>query len=289
MNTLTDCIPCIVSAISGLVKLYTEDEGQRETLMKNALRMLAEADMTKNPVILSRGLIESTLEKCGGEDPFLPLKRERNRRAWEILPFIKEKITSSKDPLHTAALAAAAGNILDFVAMGNNYRLEQAIEEVFRQGFSLDCYAGFSEHLKHSETIFYVGDNTGEIVMDRPLIEELKRLGKKITYCVRGKPAMDDALAEDYYLAKLDELTDLTDTGKGYMGLVLPEAPKETIDIFNRSDMIIAKGMGNFETLSELNDRRIFFILKAKCNRVAGMLGVKNGEYCLRCGNGDRG
>ena len=284
MNTQTDCIPCVISAISGLIKLCTEDESKKELLIKNALRLLAEADLANNPVILSRMLIKNTLEECGIEDPFLSLKRDRNQRAWKILPMIKEKVMSSSAPLHTAALAAAAGNILDFVAIGHNYMLEQAIEEVFEQGFSLDCYDDFSQHLKKSETIFYIGDNTGEIVMDRPLIEELKKLGKKITYCVRGKPAMDDALEEDFLLAKLNELTDMVDTGNGYLGLVLPEAPPETVELFNESDMIISKGMGNFETLSELNDNRVFFILKAKCKRIADILGVEKGQYCLRSG-----
>ncbi len=282
MNTQTDCIPCIISAISGLVRLCTNDESKRESLMKNSLRLLADTDLTNNPVILSRKLIKNTLEECKIEDPFLSLKRERNERAWKILPLIKEKVESAEDPLHIAALAAAAGNILDFVATGHNYMLEQAIEEVFEQGFALDCYDDFFQHLKNSETIFYVGDNTGEIVMDRPLIEELKKLGKKITYCVRGKPAMDDALAEDYHLARLNEYTDMVDTGNGYLGLVLPEAPPATVELFNNSDMVISKGMGNFETLAELNDNRIFFILKAKCKRIAEMLGVEKGEYCLR-------
>lgn len=281
MNTQTDCIPCIISAISGLITFCTNDNIKREALIKSALKALAEADLANNPVILSRMLIKSTLEECEIEDPFLSLKRDRNQRAWKILPLIKEKVLSAEDSLHTAALAAAAGNILDFVASGSNYLLEQAIEEVFEQGFTLDCYDDFSENLKNAKTIFYVGDNTGEIVMDRPLIEELKKLGKKITYCVRGKPAMDDALAEDFYLAKLHELADLVDTGASYLGLVLPEAPTETVELFNKSDMIISKGMGNFETLSDLNDKRIFFILKAKCRRIAEILGVEKGEYCL--------
>ena len=285
MKIEIDCINCITKAMIRLIKLCITDEKKQMEVVRNMLMELSRQDYSLNPVLLSNKLITQILAECKVTDPFYGLKVNRNEKAWNIYPYIKERVMTGPDSLKTATLAAAAGNILDFVASGKQYLLDQAIGEVFDKGFSREYYTDFKEKLEKSETILYIGDNSGEIVMDRPLVKELHNMGKKITYCVRGMPAMDDALEEDFHKAGLSEFADLIDTGSSHMGLALDYAPQNTRDIFYNSDMIISKGMGNFEMLWELDDERIFFIFKAKCQHIAQIVDVELGEYCLLKGD----
>jgi len=285
LKTDIDCFSCFVSALTRLIKTCTDDHNKRLELEREILKRLAHSDVDRNPVILSQPIIRFVCRSCNVEDPYFHLKKERNRSAWEILPTVEEMIQRGEDLLLESAKAAAAGNVLDIIAVGNDALLQSSMEHIFETGFARDSYPEFIEKLDASETILYIGDNSGEIVFDRLFIMELVKMGKKIIFCVRGAPAMDDALAEDFHEARLDEFAELIDTGTSHLGLVLAEASSEAREAFKNCDIVISKGMGNLETLSHLMDEKIFFLLRAKCLRVAHSIGLKKDEFCFLRGD----
>jgi uncharacterized protein with ATP-grasp and redox domains len=203
-----------------------------------------------------------------------------------LIPELKRLIGKEDDKLYASLKAASSGNILDAVAVGNDGLIDEAVRQMFEIGFVRDEYSIFKEELKKAESVFYIGDNSGEIVFDGILVKHLKDIGKRIIFCVRGKPAMDDALISDFYEAGLDRYCECVDTGGGYLGFIPELVPAKTRQLFETADLVIAKGMGNFEALHELPDSRIFFAFKAKCGFIAQIAGVKTGDFCfLQGGN----
>jgi uncharacterized protein with ATP-grasp and redox domains len=139
-------------------------------------------------------------------------------------------------------------------------------------------YQSFKNSLDESDEILYIGDNAGECVFDRVLIEELNR---PVTYVVRGVPVINDALKDDAEQAGLDKITDIISSGTDAPGTVLETCSKEFMRIFNKAGFIISKGQGNFEALSGVK-APLFFLLKAKCPVIAKDLKIHEGDILLK-------
>ncbi len=121
-----------------------------------------------------------------------------------------------------------------------------------------------------------IGDNAGETIFDKVLIEELLNL--EIIYAVRSGPIINDATIEDVELAGLNRQVRLISTGCDAPGVIRTECSQEFLKIFDEADIVISKGQGNYETLSE-EEREIFFLLKVKCPVIAKHIGVDSGDY----------
>jgi len=281
MNTSLDCLQCLFTALVRLIKIATDDENKRMEIASGVLEKLSEDPLTENPVVVSEKIMSYIRKESGNHDPLGELRKERNRKAWKLLPQIERLVNNSEDPLFSSIKAAAAGNVLDIVAMGNKAVLESALEQAFQNGFVRNDYNFFKEKLDKSKNILYLGDNSGEIVIDRLLVRELTKRDKKVVYCVRGEPAMDDAIEIDFIEAKMGEFAEMIDTGTPHMGFLPDRVSPETREIFNGVDLVISKGMGNFESLYERKDNRIYFVLRAKCDYMANKLRVRKGDYCF--------
>ncbi|MCD4784471.1 MAG: ARMT1-like domain-containing protein [Candidatus Eremiobacteraeota bacterium] len=284
MNTSIDCLQCLFPTLVKLIKIATDDEDKRMEIVRGVLERLSKDPLNENPVAVSERLMSYVREVSGNHDPLKKLKHERNQKAWKLLPEISRIIHNSEDPLFSSFKAAAAGNILDIVSVGNDAMLESALKQAFNNGFARNDYNIFLEQLDTSENILYIGDNSGEIVLDRFPVSELVKRNKKILYCVRGEPAMDDALEADFIEAKMGEFAEMIDTGTPHLGFLPDKVSQKTKEIFNEADLIISKGMGNYESLYEINDKRIYFILRAKCDYIAEKMRVKKGDYCFTRG-----
>lgn len=201
--------------------------------------------------------------------------------ALKLLPKLRREVESSDDPLISAAHFAIAGNIIDLGA--KNGLTEQdilaAIEHAASEPLTGDLDA-FGQAVQSAVSILYLCDNAGEIVFDHLLIEQLGP--ERVTAAVRGKPIINDATLDDACDAGLDRLVPLIGNGSDAPGTVLEDCNEEFRAAFESADLIISKGQGNFETLSD-NDRPIFFLFKAKCPVVAERAGVPLGTPVLTC------
>ncbi|MDD3733204.1 MAG: ARMT1-like domain-containing protein, partial [candidate division Zixibacteria bacterium] len=187
----------------------------------------------------------------------------------------------SQKPLETAVRLAIAGNIIDF---GPNSRLvdtqvSEAIEHSLSAPLDTEELETFKKSLNTSSVILYLGDNAGEIVFDRLLIEQLPL--DKITFVVKGYPVINDATMSDAIATGLTELVRVIDNGHDAPGTIIDQCSDEFKKIYARADLVIAKGQGNYETLSN-EDKNIFFLLKAKCPIIARHLAVELGSIVIR-------
>jgi uncharacterized protein with ATP-grasp and redox domains len=228
------------------------------------------------PIAVSPAAQAIVRRLTGVADPFEGAKREANHLLSRLAPRIREAARSSRDPLAYLLGAAAAGNAVDLGAR-DGYRAEELLAHPDWGRFD---YREFLAALSRAGDVLIIADNAGEIVFDKLLSEELSRRGKRVTVAVRGAPTLNDATHEDAEEIGLAEVAEVITTGADHPGVLLERASPEFVRRFREAELVIAKGMGNYEGLSEERGP-LFFLLKAKCAPIAGELGVKQGQLVL--------
>jgi hypothetical protein len=277
MRTYFDCIPCFVRQALDAARMATDDEQIHEKVVREVLRLAADLDMSQSPPSIGQQIHRLIRKQVGKNDPYRKIKKRFNNLALKLYPELRKQIADSDDRLETAIRLAIAGNIIDF---GVNSSLEEShVKETISDSLSGHLYPeqiqGFKDAINAAEKILYLADNAGEIVFDRLLIEQLPI--EKVTVVVKGFPVINDATMEDAMLAGLPRIVEVIDNGSDAPGTILESCSQQFRDCFDNSDLIIAKGQGNYETLSDV-DKNIFFILKAKCPVIARDIGCKVGE-----------
>lgn len=280
MRAVLDCIPCILRQGLNTARLATDDPEVQREILDRIMRELICTPLVGTPGDHSNVAYRVVREVTGVEDPYYELKRKYNRIALELYPRLKEIVASSEDPLHTAVKLAAAGNVID-LGIGVKFDVEREVEDVLRAPFSVDHFPGFKEELERARKLIYIGDNAGEIVFDKVLIEEIRKGGCDVTFVVRGGPCINDALREDAEEVGMEEVARVVDTGSDGIGIPWKDVSEEFREEFLEADLRIAKGQGNFETLSERQEP-VYFVLKAKCEAVARELGVRYGDLVFK-------
>jgi len=210
-------------------------------------------------------------EMTGNQDPYLRVKRESTEKALALLPKLRSIVTEAADPLEAAVRISIAGNIIDF-GPSPDYDLWEVVERVQQQPLAIDRMANLKAAIATAHSILYLGDNAGETVFDKVLIE---MLGKPVTYVVRGGPVLNDVTLEDALEAGLDEVAEIIDNGARITGTVLSACSPAFQERFKNAELILSKGMGNYETLSTV-DAPIYFLLQVKCPVIGVDLGVPN-------------
>ncbi len=280
MRMYLDCIPCFMRQALDAVRHVTDDELVHEVIVRKVAELIKELDMTKPPPVMGQRIHRLVRETANAEDPYHHFKQRFNDAALSRYSNLREIIARSANRIETAVRIAIAGNIIDF---GVKSRLEECeLFETIRQCLSQENTGmqikEFIEAVNKAEDILYLADNAGEIVFDRLLIEQLPI--EKITVVVKGHPVINDAMMEDAITAGLPQITDVIDNGSDAPGTILESCSQSFRNRFEKADMIIAKGQGNYESLSNI-DKNIYFMLKAKCPVIASDIGCKMGEMVL--------
>ncbi len=281
MKIFLDCIPCFVRQALDSARLATDDEQIHEKVVRETLRLAADLDMSQSPPAIGQQIHRLIRKLIGNKDPYHELKKQFNRLAMRICTELAECVGTSKDPLETAVRLAIAGNIIDLGVKTSiaESDIERIINDSLTADFDGRQIEGFRNAVGQAEKILYLADNAGEIVFDRLLIEQLPY--EKITVVVKGQPVINDATMEDAEFVGLTEITEVIDNGSDGPGTIMETCSQAFCSRFEDADLIIAKGQGNYETLSEA-DKNIFFVLKAKCPVIARDLGCEIGEMILR-------
>jgi len=281
MRIFLDCIPCFVRQALDSARLATEDEQIHEKVVREVLRLAADLDMSQSPPVIGQRIHRLIRKLICNNDPYHELKERFNRLALRICAELEERVRTSEDPLETAVRLAIAGNIID---LGVKTSIKESdVEKIIRDCLTADFDSRqveeFRNAVSRAEKILYLADNAGEIVFDRLLIEQLPC--EKVTVVVKGNPVINDATIEDADVAGLTRIVEVIDNGSDAPGTILESCSQAFRNRFAESDLVIAKGQGNYETLSDA-DKNIFFILKAKCPVIARDLGCEVGEMILR-------
>ncbi|OQY13666.1 MAG: hypothetical protein B6I30_02525 [Desulfobacteraceae bacterium 4572_187] len=280
METHFDCIPCFIRQTLEAARIATLDEKLQEKILRGVLRAVSKMDLSKSPPVMGQYIHRLIREISGSQDPYKKLKDSFNKLALDIYPDLSDKVKKAEDPFEVAVRFAIAGNIIDSGAV---HKLSKSyIIETIKQAMSQKL-SGNIEKLRiamnSAKNILYLGDNTGEIVFDKLLIEHLPV--DRVTFVVRGYPIINDATLMDAKIAGLTDIVQVIDNGSDAPGTVLEDCSEEFIQHFSNADLIIAKGQGNYETLSS-EYKSIFFILKAKCPVIARNIGCEIGSLIIK-------
>jgi len=280
MRIYLDCIGCFVRQALDSARLATDDEQIHEKVVREVLSLAADLDMSQSPPVIGQQIHRLIRELIGNSDPYRELKQRFNRLALRLCAELEERVRASEDPLETAVRLAIAGNIID---LGVKTSIKESdIEKIIRDCLTADFdgqqIEGFRNAVSRAGKILYLADNAGEIVFDRLLIEQLPC--EKVTVVVKGRPVINDATMEDAEFAGLTKLVEVIDNGSDAPGTILESCSEAFRGRFAEADLIIAKGQGNYETLSDAN-KNIFFILKVKCPVIARDLDCEVGEMIL--------
>ena len=269
MQTSLDCLLCFIHQARSTGKLATGDDQLRRKLIDGAGQYLATVDTALSPPENAVGLYARMAKTLQVDDPFATVKKQSNDYALSIKKVMEEQILSAADPLRAALRVAIGGNIIDYAAQ-HDFDISQTMKNCLTRKFVLDDYKALLEMINRSgkTKVLYLCDNCGEIVFDGLFIKQLQKQGCNVTAAVRGFPIINDATKADAKYTGLDVLCPVISNGTGCPGTPLQSCSEEFIRYFDAADIIISKGMGNFETLSE-KKAPLFFLFTVKCAEVA--------------------
>jgi uncharacterized protein with ATP-grasp and redox domains len=277
MKTYLDCIPCFFNQALRAGRIATDDEGKIKKILDEIGMLLKDIPLESTPPETGKLIYEKVKEITGIYDPYRQIKIESTHKALSLYHSLKQKLEKSDDSLLSAIRIAIAGNIIDF-AVNRNFDIEREIHEVCKKDFAIYDYKKFRECLDKTDEILYIGDNAGESVFDRILIEELK---KPVIYVVRDEPVINDVTYNDALLAGIDQVATIVSSGTNAPGAILTTCSNEFQKLYHNAKCVISKGQGNYEGLSD-EKKPIFFMLKAKCYVIAKDIGVNEGDIVLK-------
>lgn len=273
-----ECYTCLLKLIDLTVTLATA-EPLLQAQARHAARAVLETEFSPGaiPAVIANRFHQVIKSLTGQADPFHAKKNQETALAGDIVALLQEK--RSADPSWLLALAAA-GNALDFFRSQADIAQDMLSQITFRDSHLETWWACLHDG---AGLLLYLADNAGEQFFDLPLVQFLRTSGWQVYYVVKGGPIQNDLTREDLLASGLmAALEPVLDTGAETVGLELALVTPEFQDLFQRADLILAKGMGHFETLAHLADPRLFFLLQAKCLPVAAALAVPRGSFVLR-------
>lgn len=268
IDSHADCIACIVNQSNDLATKYIDDSKERFEFLNEVLKIISETEYNRTAPIITAKIMRLIKRHTATEDLFVEEKRSFNNKMLKLYPKFKAYIEDSSDPIKAALKLSIAGNVIDTGALEevNDKMIDDVLKKSEDDEISEKLYNQLLDDLEQSEHLLYIGDNAGEIVLDKLLIEQIKDKFKNliITYSVRGEPIYNDVTKKDARQVGIDDYAKVIDNGTDLPGTDLLEVSKAFLEVFNSSEVIISKGQGNFESLSGCQ-KNVYYLLLCKC------------------------
>jgi len=257
------------------------DEAMQQAVLNRVLEALQNIKPGSTPPEMGDYIHHLIRVQIGNEDPYREAKARSTAEALALYPHLKRLVNEAENPFECALRLAIAGNIIDLGASGE-YDLWGNIERVLTQPLTIDDSTALQDALNKAQWVLYLADNAGETVFDRLLIEQLDHV--PIIYAVKSGPVLNDATQEDAVAAGLDRVARIVSTGNNAPGTILERCSPSFRRLYSEAKVIIAKGQGNYETLST-EGRRLFFLLQVKCPIIARDIGAPTGSIVIKQGS----
>jgi damage-control phosphatase, subfamily I len=270
MKTDAECLPCFARQALQVARIAECSPAEQMSVVKKVSAIIAGIDTHLNPPANAEYVYRAIAEITGNEDPYRRLKAESNDQALKIIPSLYQQIQGTAEKLATIVRFTIAGNCIDYGAFAS-VDILGALEACQNNPLAVDHTTHLQERidtLAQGAEVLYLADNSGEIVYDQLLVRYLFDRGLNVTLAVKDGPIINDALLEDALTAGLDRFARIISNGSRCPGTVLPRCSEEFRRVFATADLVISKGQGNFESLSE-ESREIFFLLMIKCGVAA--------------------
>ena len=278
MNAKLECIPCMFNQAYRAARAATSDEKLIRRVLDEAGKFVEKIDLSLTPPEAAMPIYNLAEKIAGNPNPYSNIKIEHIKTALKLYPQMQKKVKDAEDSLKEAAKISISGNAIDLGSTLEQIDVAKEFEEVEKGHFIMEDFDFFKEKLLNTEQVLFLSDNAGETVFDRPLIEEIEKYGKRVLYAVKERPIINDATKDDALQSGIN--CEIISTGSFIAGTVLSSCSEEFKTIFSKSSFIIAKGQGNYETLSD-EYAPIFFLFKVKCNPISQDTGFQKGSMVL--------
>jgi damage-control phosphatase, subfamily I len=267
-----DCISCIVRVSLSTTREITSDEKTIRELIAEILQIpaLRGLDWSLTSVHVLEMVLQKICGALGTSDPYKPLKDHQNQRGLRLYPFMRTLIDESDDALYTAVNLAIIGNWIDVMWTEGASDIGRFLRERLRTPVPARNFSDFRRRLERSELLVYLGDNSGEVVFDKALIETIKQYRDlEIVFVTRSVPALNDVTLEEARRLRMNEVATVVGNGiDGPMpGTVLSRCSDNLRNLVQRADLIFSKGGGNFDSFGEEKEwgDKTYFALMCKC------------------------
>jgi len=272
-----ECASCLLSRAMAETYAATTNPALRFRAIKEIIKLLnREFRPTVVPADIGTKRDRLIKQLTGNNDPYKRNKKMSNEKAMKLLPYARKIVEASytqQERFKKACLCAIVGNIMEFDIPGHKFSYK-TLTKNFREAAKdlvVDDVDRAYELAKKARSVLYLADNAGEIVFDTLLVEQLKNMGLKVMYVVKGGPVINDATVEDVEPSGMNKLADnILTTGTDAVGLLRKEVSPEFLKVYDAAELVFAKGMGYAETLTEYKlTKPHFLLLRTKCNPVA--------------------
>ena len=286
MKVEVECATCLLHRGLWEIAEATDDSPLQFKVASALFQLLAkEFKPTTVPAYLGTERDRLIKKMTGNSDPYAKIKQRSNRKALEFLPLARKLVSNESSPelrFRKACLCSIVGNVMEFDIPGHafKYRDIGGLVQRAEDDLAIDEIAEIFDAVKKARRILYLADNAGEIAFDKLLVGELKKLGAHVLVAVKGGPIINDATMEDAKYVEMDKIADgVITTGTDAVGLMPEQCSREFLKVYGSVDLVLAKGMGYVETLTEL-DLAVphALLLRTKCQPVANFLKIEKGK-----------
>ena len=283
MNIDPACVECIINQSKRVASAIEADDKLSKEITKAVEEMAPSFSFNESPPEVAAAVYEKMAKIAGKKDLYDEVKKLSTLKAQEFVPYLEKEVSHSHAPLLTATKIAVAGNVIDLAAE-YAFDLNEELAKIFHTSFSVNDFAKLEDRLKKTKTLLYIADNAGEHIFDLIYIKTILSLYPEITltYMTRGNAIINDVTYEEAKDAGFSEVCELISSGVNTPGFVYDRANKMSQELFDSVDLILTKGMGNYECLSDVKRKNLFFLLKVKCNVVARSIGKEVGDIICK-------
>lgn len=277
------CVACIINQSLKVADAINATPSLKENLTSTVENMSRDFSFSNNPPEIAADVYEKMALLANKTDLYDEVKALSTKKALSFVPLLKEKLSKSDNKLLTVTKIAVAGNVIDLAAEVE-FDLEEELTKIFDTDFSHNDFDSLKSSLEDAKSIVVLGDNVGEHIFDYMFIQTLQALYPNVEfiYFVRGRPIINDVTIKEAKEAGFDKLCTLIDSGVNTPGFAYSRANETSQKLFNDADIVISKGMGNYECLSDSHKDNIFFLLKVKCEVVASSLNKQLGDIICK-------
>ena len=284
MKMQEKCLPCVVNQAIKVADMVGMKE--KGNLLRRVFSYLSKVDYNAitSPELIGK-IFSIIKEETGNQDPYKETRQKYNKMFLERLPAYEKEIEQSKKPFEEAVKYAIIGNVIDFNPIHELTILdvERHFKRLKGENLEINDASLLQKELETAKTILYLGDNCGEICLDKILLRKIKAMNPKVQifFATRGAAVVNDSIEEDAYLVGIDEVATVVSNGDSSLGTVLSRTSKEFLQIYEKADVVIAKGQANYECLST-EKKNIYFLLMTKCQVIAKDIGAPEMKMILK-------
>jgi len=274
------CLLCQINGLERRMDKFDIAAENRNQAVGEVTKNLNDIDFEKSysPEI-TRNILAQLKEYSTITDPYKKEKDESNFQLLQRYDEFQQRIKTSANPFDTALRLAIAGNIIDF-GPTHQFDVNGTIEKVLSSDFAIDDSKRLQAEIENAKTILYLGDNCGEIVLDKLFLETINH--PNVWFAVRGAPVLNDATEKEAKEVGIQMFAKIINNGDDAPSTLLHRVSDEFREIYNSVDLIISKGMGNYEGLMNETDPRLFYLLMIKCPVIGEKIGAKEGDFVVK-------